>query len=136
MDILIGIILIAAAAFLVVAVLMQSGKDKSLSGTIAGGSAETFYGKNKGNSNEQKLSRLTTVIAIVFVVIVLISFIVQDDGDIENLNDLLKEQATATESTTTEPAASSSEVSSSEVVTTDAVTTDAVTTAPVGTDNN
>ena len=98
MDIVIGIILIVAAVFLIIAVLLQSGKDKSLSGTIAGGSAETFYGKTKSNSKEQKLSRLTTVVAIVFVVLVLVSFVIQDDGDIQNLVDQLKAQATATES--------------------------------------
>ena len=56
MDIFIGIILILSALFLIIAVLKQSGKDKSLSGTIAGGSADTFYGKTKNNSNEKKLS--------------------------------------------------------------------------------
>ena len=37
---------IAASLFLIFAVLMQSGKSKKLSGTIAGG-AETFFGKTK-----------------------------------------------------------------------------------------
>ena len=45
MKIAIGIVLILAAIFLVVAVLMQSGKSHNLSGTIAGG-AETFFGKS------------------------------------------------------------------------------------------
>lgn len=152
MDILIGIVLIVAAVFLVVAVLMQSGKDKSLSGTIAGGSSETFYGKNKANSQERKLSRWTTVVAVLFVAIVLVCYIVQDDGDIENLNELLKEQATATE-TTSAPASSdvvstdtvsthavSTEDISSEVTTTEALTTDADSdapeTTPASTENN
>ena len=102
MDIFIGIILILAAVFLIIAVLMQSGKDKSLSGTIAGGSADTFYGKTKNNSNEKKLSRLTTVVAIIFVALVFVSFVIQDDGDIKSLVDQLKDQATATESTAPE----------------------------------
>lgn len=102
MDIVIGIILILAAVFLIIAVLLQSGKDKSLSGTIAGGSAETFYGKTKSNSKEQKLSRLTTVVAVVFVALVLVSFVIQDDADIQDLVDQLKAQATATESTAPE----------------------------------
>ena len=49
MDIVIGIILIVSALFLVVAVLLQSGKDKGLSGTISGSASDTYYGKNKGN---------------------------------------------------------------------------------------
>jgi len=102
MDIFIGIILILAAVFLIIAVLMQSGKDKSLSGTIAGGSADTFYGKTKNNSNEKKLSRLTAVVAVLFVALVFVSFVIQDDNDIASLVDQLKDQATATESTAPE----------------------------------
>ena len=44
MKIALGIILILASLFLIVAVLMQSSKSHRLSGTIAGG-AETFFGK-------------------------------------------------------------------------------------------
>ena len=66
--------LIAMAVFLVIAVLMQSGKDKRLSGSIAGGS-ETYYGQNKGKSRDKLLSRLTTVIAIVFTVMVVVMYV-------------------------------------------------------------
>ena len=65
MQIAIGIILIISAVFLVVAVLMQHGKDHNLSGTIAGG-AETFFGKSKASTWDKRLSKLTTVVAIVF----------------------------------------------------------------------
>ena len=46
LDIILGIILLVLAVALVALVLFQSGKDKKLSGTIAGG-AETFFGKSK-----------------------------------------------------------------------------------------
>jgi len=78
MQIAIGIILIIAAVFLVGAVLMQSGKaNNKLSGAIAGG-AETFFGKTKGSTIDKKLSKATTIVAIVFVVLVLISYLIQD----------------------------------------------------------
>lgn len=84
MEIAIGIVLIIAAVFLVVAVLMQSGKSHNLSGTIAGG-AETFFGKTKGSTMDKKLSKLTTIVAIVFVVLVLVSYLIQDtDNRIAN----------------------------------------------------
>ena len=83
MQIAIGIVLIIAALFLVVSVLMQSGKSHNLSGTIAGG-AETFFGKAKGSTIDKKLSKLTTIVAIVFVVLVLVSYLMQDTV---NLND-------------------------------------------------
>lgn len=82
-----GIILIVLAIALVVAVLMQNGKDHNLSGTIAG-AAESFFGKTKGSTVDKKLSTATTVIAVVFVVLVLVAFLAQgrlgksDDTDV------------------------------------------------------
>ena len=84
MEIAIGILLILAAIFLVVAVLMQSGKSHNLSGTIAGG-AETFFGKSKATTLDKKLSKLTTIVAIVFVLLVLVSYFMQDTVDIRDI---------------------------------------------------
>lgn len=85
MQIAIGIVLILAAIFLVVAVLMQSGKSHNLSGTIAGG-AETFFGKSKASTMDKKLSKLTTIVAIVFVVLVLVAYLTQGVGKKTTLN--------------------------------------------------
>ncbi len=74
LEIIIGILLLVMAVFLVVAILMQSGKDKHLSGTIAGG-AETFFGKSKASTMDKMLSKLTTIIAIVFAVLVVVLYI-------------------------------------------------------------
>ena len=73
MELALGIVLIVLAVALVVLVLFQSGKDKRLSGTIAGG-AETFFGKSKSNDYNKSLSVITTIAAIVFVGIVLTMF--------------------------------------------------------------
>ena len=85
MQIAIGIVLILAAIFLVVAVLMQSGKSHNLSGTIAGG-AETFFGKSKASTMDKKLSKLTTIVAVVFVVLVLVAYLTQGVGKKTTLN--------------------------------------------------
>ncbi|MBQ9116147.1 MAG: preprotein translocase subunit SecG [Clostridia bacterium] len=77
LNITLGIILLLAAIFLIVAVLMQSGKSHKLSGTIAGG-AETFFGKTKGKSIDKLFSRLTTIVSIAFVVLVLVVYVFQD----------------------------------------------------------
>lgn len=84
MEIAIGIILILASLFLIVAVLMQSGKNHNLSGTIAGG-AESFFGKAKASTMDKKLSKLTTGVAIVFVILVLVSYLMQDTVDYSDL---------------------------------------------------
>ncbi|MBE6641776.1 MAG: preprotein translocase subunit SecG [Ruminococcaceae bacterium] len=73
-----GGLLILMALFLVVAVLLQHGKDHNLSGTIAGG-AENFFGKTKGQKIDKKLGRFTTIIACVFVACLLVLYIVQPD---------------------------------------------------------
>ena len=84
-QIVIGIILLVFSVFLIVAVLMQQGKSHNLSGTIAGG-AETFFGKSKAQTINKKLSVLTTVVAIVFVLLVGTVYVMQDTGDINGFS--------------------------------------------------
>ncbi len=62
------VVQIIVSLVLTTVVLMQSGREAGLSGSIAGG-AETFFGKNKARTIDGMLSRLTTVLAILFIVI-------------------------------------------------------------------
>lgn len=64
---LVTVLHIIVAVALIVIVLLQSGKTFGLSGSIAGG-AETFFGKNKGRTIDALLSKLTTVVAVLFLV--------------------------------------------------------------------
>ena len=130
MDIVIGILLIIAAIFLIVAVLLQSDKDKSLSGAIAGGSAETFYGKNKGKGIDGWLPKVTTVVAIVFAVLVLISFVIQDDTDLNDIYDeLTATEAVTTEDTTTDKGTESESGSETTAETADSTSADSTSAA-------
>ena len=70
-----GIALVVMAAFLLIVVLLQSGKDKRLSGTIGGGT-DTYYGQNKGKSRDRILTILTTVVAIIFTILVVVFYVV------------------------------------------------------------
>ena len=72
------IALLAMGLFLVVAVLMQHGKSHGLSGTIAGG-AETFFGKEQGKRIDRLLGKRTTIIGIVFVLVVIVVDVVQPE---------------------------------------------------------
>ena len=72
-----GSALVVMAIFLLIVVLMQTGKDKRLSGTIGGGSSDTYYGQNKGKSRDRVLAILTTVVAIVFVACVVVFYVFQ-----------------------------------------------------------
>jgi preprotein translocase subunit SecG len=51
---------------LVAVVLLQSGKESGLSGTISGG-ADTYMGKGKSNTLDQKLASWTKWVALVWV---------------------------------------------------------------------
>ncbi|TYQ16353.1 UNVERIFIED_CONTAM: preprotein translocase subunit SecG [Acetivibrio alkalicellulosi] len=67
MQIAINILHIVFAVSIIIIVLLQSGKQAGLSGSIAGG-AETFFGKNKGRTIDALLSRYTAFAAIGFLV--------------------------------------------------------------------
>lgn len=67
-----GIIIFALSLLLILAVLLQSGKDKKLSGTIAG-SADTFYSKQKANTRDRILSKLTPIAAAAFTLVVIVA---------------------------------------------------------------
>ena len=67
MQIALIIIHVIISIALIAVVLMQHGKQQGLSGAIAGG-AETFFGKNKGRTIDAMLKKVTSVIAILFIV--------------------------------------------------------------------
>ncbi len=60
--------LILIDVVIIIAVLLQSSKSSGLSGLVSGG-AETFFGKNKGDDVDSKLSRIVKIAGIVFVVL-------------------------------------------------------------------
>ena len=53
---------------------------------IRHGGAETFFGKSKASTMDKKLSKLTTIVAIVFVVLVLVAYLTQGVGKKTTLN--------------------------------------------------
>ena len=73
-EIVMGIVIIVFAVVLIACVLLQSGKDKSLSGTITG-AGETFFTKGKSKSKDAMFSKITTVLSFVFVVLALVLYI-------------------------------------------------------------
>ena len=63
-ELIMGILLLVLSLGLVVAVMLQSGKDKKLSG------ADTFFGKGKSGRKDRTLRILTTVLSTVFFVLI------------------------------------------------------------------
>lgn len=74
MEIALGIVICVLAVVLVTCVLLQSGKDKNLSGTIAG-AGESFFGKGKGRKKDKTLSVITTALSFIFVILVVIMYL-------------------------------------------------------------
>ena len=62
------IILAIAAVVLIASILLQSGNSAGLSGSIAGG-AEQIFGKKKARGYDAVLEKITTVCAVLFIVI-------------------------------------------------------------------
>lgn len=101
MEFVFGIVLLVSAVFLIVAVLMQSGKSHNLSGTIAGG-AETFFGKAKGKTMDKMLGKITTVVAIFFTLVVLIMYVIQPETGVNFdkwFKDYMSAETTSAETT-------------------------------------
>lgn len=74
-HIVFGIALIVLSVLIVLFVLMQEGNQQGL-GAISGGSSESFFGKNKGRTDEAKKAFLTKIFAGAFLVIVLVASVV------------------------------------------------------------
>lgn len=64
------VILLLASLVLIVSILLQSGNSDGLSGSIAGG-AEQLFGKRKSRGYDAILSRITTICAVIYIVVAL-----------------------------------------------------------------
>src|SRR5690606_24479697 len=78
MRILFHVLLIIVSLGLIAVVLLQKGKSAGLSGAITGG-AEHLFGKQKARGLDLFLSRLTTGLAVAFIILSLVvSYIVKE----------------------------------------------------------
>ena len=73
-EVVLGSIVLLMSAVIVALVLCQSGKDKRLSGAIAG-AAETFFAKGHSKKRDKILSMITTVMSFILVVLVVVLYI-------------------------------------------------------------
>lgn len=71
MRIFLMILLAISSIILIASVLLQSGNSSGLSGSIAGG-AEQLFGKKKSKGYEAILAKVTSVAAILFVVLAVV----------------------------------------------------------------
>ena len=77
MAIVISILTVLASIVLIVSVLMQEGDSDGISALAGGSSSETFFGRNKSNTIQGKLSNITKISATVFVVLAIVMLLVK-----------------------------------------------------------
>lgn len=66
------VVLIVIAVILGAIILMQSKRSAGLGAVSGGGSADTFWSKNKANSMEGKLEKYTKILGAAFMIIAFI----------------------------------------------------------------
>lgn len=71
-------VLLVAAIFIVIAVVLSPTSDEGLSGTIAGGS-DTFLGRDKSQGGMKKVYTWTIIAVAVFGIAALVAHIIQPD---------------------------------------------------------
>lgn len=74
-QIIFGVLLVLLALVIIVLVMKQEGNEQGL-GAISGGSSESFFGKNKGKTNEARMNFVTKILVSIFCVLVLVAVIV------------------------------------------------------------
>ena len=70
LEIVLTVLEVIASIALIVVVLLQSGKESGLSGAISGGS-DTYMGKGKSGTLDQKLASWTKWIALAWILLTL-----------------------------------------------------------------
>lgn len=70
-NIISGIILIIASVAIILSVLFSDTRNSGLNSAI-GGSQDSFFGRNGGNTREAKLNKATSIIVAVFFVVALV----------------------------------------------------------------
>ena len=71
MTLALKIILLIASIVLIISILLQESKSAGLSGAIGGG-AEQLFGKKRSSGYDAILSKISTVTAVLFIVLSLI----------------------------------------------------------------
>ena len=77
MAIAVNILMVLASIVLIVSVLMQEGDSDGISALAGGSSSDTFFGRNKSNTIQGKLSNITKISATVFVVLAIVMLLVK-----------------------------------------------------------
>lgn len=76
LEIILGAVLLIACVLITIICLMQEQKPQNATSALSGASNDSFYDKNRGRTKEARLKKFTTILTILFFVIVLFMDIV------------------------------------------------------------
>lgn len=68
---IVKILYVIVCIAIIVLATLQTKESRGASGAISGSSTNNFYEKNKANTREGKMKRLTIFLGVVFVILVL-----------------------------------------------------------------
>ena len=80
---------IVLAVITTILVITQPAKDAGMGSAISGGSDDSYFGKNKGNTVEEKLKKVTGVFIFVFIctTIFMTQYLNTEKGSYKNTED-------------------------------------------------
>ena len=112
LEYIIGGILLVLAILLIVFVGKQQGKRHGLGNSIAGqGASESYLAKNNLGNKEKKYQKITLILAIIFVVLVLVLYII---GSVDPSEEGASSSTAATSSAAVSETSSTSQSSAAE----------------------
>lgn len=112
-EYIIGGALLVIALVLIGFIMLQQSKRKGLSGAISGSSSnDSYFGKNRAKTKERFYSKLTTILGVLFAVLVLTLYIIhakREDAAQEaaNTSSVASEEVSEAASTASEAAVES-----------------------------
>ena len=72
LRIVLTVLLVVVCVIMTVVILSQEGKSSGLSGSIAGGSTETYVAQNRGRTPEGKMEKWTKILIAAFLILALV----------------------------------------------------------------
>ena len=76
LEIIIGSAILLACVIITIICMLQEQKPQNATSALTGASNDSFYDKNRGRTKEARLKKFTTILAVVFFVLILFMDIV------------------------------------------------------------
>ncbi|MBQ8725044.1 MAG: preprotein translocase subunit SecG [Oscillospiraceae bacterium] len=76
LEIIIGAVILLSCLLITIICMLQEQKPQNATSALTGASNDSFYDKNRGRTKEARLKKFTTILAVLFFVLILFMDIV------------------------------------------------------------